>query len=84
VALKQPVTAEQVNAVRGVASLATLETLQKRKLIAPAPLGSGVGRARQWRTTQEFLTEFGISRIEEIYAAGKIDQIFGSDSGTFS
>jgi segregation and condensation protein B len=34
IALKQSVTTEQVNAVRSVTSLATLETLQKRKLIA--------------------------------------------------
>jgi segregation and condensation protein B len=43
IALKQPVTTDQVNAVRGVTSLATLKTLQKRKIdgFGLAPRRSG-------------------------------------------
>jgi segregation and condensation protein B len=77
IALKQPVTTDQVNAVRGVTSLTTLETLQKRKLIASVWTHDEVGRSKYWRTTEEFLNEFGLGSIEEVYAAGKIERLFG-------
>jgi segregation and condensation protein B len=77
IALKQPVTTDQVNAVRGVTSLATLETLQKRKLIASVSTYDEAGRSKYWRTTEEFLNEFGLGSIDEVYAAGKIERLFG-------
>ena len=77
IALKQPVTTEQVNAVRRVTSLATLETLQKRKLIASVRPHDEVSRRKHWRTTEEFLNEFGLGSIDEVYAAGKIERLFG-------
>ncbi|MGA2923667.1 MAG: SMC-Scp complex subunit ScpB [Candidatus Sulfotelmatobacter sp.] len=73
----EAVTTEHVNAVRGVTSLATLETLQKRKLIASVRPHDEVGRSKHWRTTEEFLNEFGLGSIDEVYAAGKIERLFG-------
>jgi segregation and condensation protein B len=50
IALKQPVTTADVNAIRGIESAGTVETLCKRKLIArEARLGSR--REKRWRTT---------------------------------
>jgi segregation and condensation protein B len=48
VALKQPVTTEEVNAIRGLDSYATIKTLVKRKLI-----WRGTGRG--WSSPSELL-----------------------------
>ena len=45
VALKQPVTLAEIDAIRGVHSQGTVETLRRRKLIAPAGQRRGQGTA---------------------------------------
>ena len=53
IALKQPVAIADVNAIRGIESASTVETLAERRLIARfARLGPR--RARLCRTTQVF------------------------------
>ena len=81
VAMKQPVTAEQINTVRGVISVGTLETLKKRKLIASDSHRGESGRRTYWKTTREFLNEFGLASLDEIYAVGRLERVFGSVFG---
>jgi len=77
VALRQPVSSSEVDGIRGVNSQATLETLQDRGLIAHAGQSSARRKAIHWRTTREFLDQFGLESLNEIYTAGGLERVFG-------
>jgi segregation and condensation protein B len=77
IALKQPVPLADINAIRGIESAATVQTLWNRKLIArPARLGPR--REKIWRTTQLFLDTFGLASLDELYKEGRMEQVFAS------
>ena len=77
VALKQPVTTADINAIRGIESAATLRTLRGRKLIArTARLAPH--RERFWRTTPLFLETFALESLDELYKEGRMEQVFAS------
>jgi segregation and condensation protein B len=77
VALRQPVTGDEVAAIRGVDSAATLDTLHKRKLIAKATPRRADAIGVRWRTTQGFLDLFGLAGMEELYKDDRLARIFG-------
>ena len=77
IALKQPVALGDISAIRGIESTGTVQTLRNRKLIAR---GARLGPRREklWRTTQLFLDTFGITNIDELYKAGRMEEVFTS------
>ena len=79
--MKQPVTAAEINAIRGLTSTGPLDTLKKRKLIAVVSNPPRVAKSIHWQTTREFLNEFGLANLDEIYAVGKLERVFGSVFG---
>jgi segregation and condensation protein B len=84
VALRQPVSTDEVSAIRGLDSAATLDTLRKRKMIAkteaahPSAPNPGESRAARWRTTQNFLDLFGLESLADLYRENRLEDIFGS------
>lgn len=76
IALRQPVTAEEISAIRGSDSGGTIDTLRKRKMIAKEQ-NHNTGKAICWRTTQNFLDLFGLSGLEDLYRDNKLGRIFG-------
>jgi len=78
VALRQPVTTEEVTAIRGAESYGTIETLRRQKLIARSEQRLQAGRAARWRTTQHFLEQFGLANLEELYREGRMERVFGA------
>lgn len=75
VALKQPVTLGDIDAIRGIESAATMQTLRDRKLIArEARLGPR--RQKLWRTTQVFLDTFGLADVNELRQPGRMEEVF--------
>jgi len=66
VAYKQPVTAPEVNEIRGVESVGVLGTLLARKLIATAGRKPVIGRPILYKTTREFLLRFGLKDVTEL------------------
>jgi segregation and condensation protein B len=78
VALRQPVTTEEVTAIRGAESYGTIETLRRHKYIAKAEQRGAQGRAARWRTTQLFLDRFGLATLEELYREGRLEAVFGA------
>ena len=77
IALKQPVPLADINAIRGIESAGTVQTLRNRKLIArTAHLGPR--REKIWRTTQLFLDTFGLASLDELYTEGRMEQVFAS------
>lgn len=66
VAYKQPVTAPEVNEIRGVESAGVLGSLLARKLIATAGRKQVIGRPILYKTTREFLLRFGLKDVAEL------------------
>lgn len=77
VAMKQPVTIADINAIRGVESVGTLQTLRNRKLVArTAQLGPH--REKYWRTTPLFLETFNLTSLNDLYQEGRLEEVFPS------
>jgi segregation and condensation protein B len=66
IAYKQPVTAPEVNEIRGVESGGVLGSLLGRKLIATAGRKPVIGRPILYKTTKEFLLRFGLKDVAEL------------------
>jgi segregation and condensation protein B len=65
IAYKQPISAPDIQKVRRVEGAGVLETLLKRKLIATAGHKPD-GRAQLYRTTSQFLTDFGLRHLKDL------------------
>lgn len=68
VAYNQPVTRAQVEAVRGVSSDSIISRLLDRGWIEEAGTLDAPGRPTLFKTSEQFLLEFGISSIDELPA----------------
>ena len=80
VALKQPVAIGDINAIRGIESASTVETLAERRMIARSAR-PGPRREKIWRTTQLFLDTFGLASLDELYKEGRMEEVFASVYG---
>src|SRR5262249_47283188 len=66
IAYKQPITAAELQAIRGVRNSEALRTLLKRKIIAPAGRAQTTGHPVLYKTTKRFLVEFGLESLNEL------------------
>jgi segregation and condensation protein B len=66
IAYKQPVTAPEVNEIRGVDSSGVFGSLLARKLVATAGRKQVIGRPILYKTTKEFLLRFGLKDVNEL------------------
>jgi segregation and condensation protein B len=66
IAYKQPITAPEVNEIRGVDSSGVFGSLLARKLIATAGRKQVIGRPILYKTTKEFLLKFGMNDVTEL------------------
>jgi segregation and condensation protein B len=66
VAYKQPVTAPEIMEIRGVQGVGVLKTLLDRKLIAESGRKNVVGKPILYKTTKEFLVQFGLKDVTEL------------------
>ena len=74
IAYKQPISAPEIQKIRGVEGAGVLETLLKRKLIARAGHKPD-GRAQLYRTTTQFLTDFGLRDLHELPALSEFKEL---------
>jgi segregation and condensation protein B len=76
IALKQPVTLAEINAIRTIESAGTVQTLRNRKLIALAAR-LGPRREKYWRTTPLFLETFHLTSLDQLRQQdGCLEQTF--------
>ena len=66
IAYKQPITAPEIMEIRGVQGAGVLKTLIDRKLIAPGGRKKVVGNPIVYKTTREFLIQFGLNDLNEL------------------
>jgi segregation and condensation protein B len=79
IAYKQPVTAPEVNEIRGVESGGVLGSLLSRKLIATAGRKQVIGRPILYKTTKEFLLRFGLKDVSELPSMEEFEKIAASE-----
>lgn len=66
IAYKQPITAPEIMEIRGVQGASVLKTLLDRKLIGTAGRKPVVGKPILYKTTREFLVQFGLKDLNEL------------------
>jgi len=79
VAYKQPVTAPEVNEIRGVESGGVLGSLLARKLIATAGRKQVIGRPILYKTTKEFLLRFGLKDLAELPSMEEFEKMAAAE-----
>jgi segregation and condensation protein B len=79
IAYKQPVTAPEVNEIRGVDSSGVFGSLLARKLIVTAGRKPVVGRPILYKTTREFLLRFGLKDVTELPSMEEFEKLAASE-----
>jgi segregation and condensation protein B len=79
IAYKQPVTAPEVNEIRGVDSSGVFGSLLARKLIVTAGRKPVVGRPILYKTTREFLLRFGLKDVSELPSMEEFEKMAASE-----
>ena len=75
IAYKQPVTGPEIMEIRGVQGVGVLKTLLDRKLIAQAGRKEVIGKPVLYKTTKEFLIQFGLKDIAELPSLKEFEEI---------
>ena len=75
IAYKQPVTAPEIMEIRGVQGAGVLKTLLDRKLIAAAGRKNVIGKPILYKTTKDFLIQFGLKDLSELPSLKEFEEI---------
>ena len=75
IAYKQPVTAPEIMDIRGVQGAGVLKTLLDRKLIAEAGRKNVVGKPILYKTTKDFLLQFGLKDLAELPTLKEFEEL---------
>jgi len=85
IAYKQPVTAPEINEIRGVNVGGVIKTLLEKRLITTAGRKEVIGRPILYRTSKQFMMRFGLSDLDELPSLKEFEQLaqaaLGSDAG---
>ena len=77
VAYRQPITAAEINEVRGVDTSGVLNTLLERHLVKIVGRKQVVGRPFLYATTKEFLIRFGLNDLSDLPKVEDMAEAFG-------
>jgi segregation and condensation protein B len=66
IAYKQPTTRAEVESIRGVSVSHAFDQLQERRLIKVSGVADLPGRPKLYRTTDDFLLQFGLKSLKEL------------------
>jgi segregation and condensation protein B len=80
IAYKQPITAPEIMEIRGVQGAGVLKTLIDRKLIGTAGRKQVVGKPILYKTTREFLVQFGLKDIGELPSLKEFQELARFDT----
>lgn len=75
VAYKQPITAPEIMEIRGVQGAGVLKTLLDRKLVMAAGRKNVIGKPILYKTTKEFLIQFGLKDLTELPTLKEFEEI---------
>ena len=74
ISYKQPITRVEIEEIRGVRSDKVIQTLLDKELIKESGRLVGIGRPILYGTTDNFLKQFGIGKLEELPALEDMDE----------
>jgi len=75
VAYKQPVTAPEIMEIRGVQGAGVLKTLLDRQLITTAGRKNVIGKPILYKTTKDFLVQFGLKDLAELPTLKEFEEL---------
>src|SRR5450759_975510 len=75
IAYKQPITSPEVMEIRGVQGAGVLKTLLDRKLITTAGRKNVIGKPILYKTTREFLVQFGLKDLTELPTLKEFEEL---------
>lgn len=75
IAYRQPCTLPEIQEVRGVNAGGVLKTLLDKRLINTAGRKAVIGRPILYRTTKEFLMQFGLKDISELPSLKEFEEL---------
>jgi segregation and condensation protein B len=75
IAYKQPITAPEIMDIRGVQGAGVLKTLLDRKLIATAGRKNVIGKPILYKTTRDFLVQFGLKDLSELPTLKEFEEL---------
>jgi segregation and condensation protein B len=75
IAYKQPITMPEILEIRGVQGGGVIKTLIDRKLVTTAGRKNVIGKPILYKTTKEFLTQFGLKDVAELPSLKEFEEI---------
>src|SRR5262249_21633472 len=75
IAYKQPITAPEILEIRGVQGAGVLKTLLDRKLIVTSGRKAVLGKPMLYKTTKEFLVQFGLKDLSELPTLKEFEEL---------
>jgi len=75
IAYHQPVTLAEISSLRGVDTTHTLKVLLEKKLVKIVGRKKGPGRPLIYRTTDRFLSHFGLNSLKDLPSQEEISKI---------
>lgn len=82
IAYKQPITGPEIMEIRGVQGASVLKTLLDRKLIGTAGRKQVIGKPILYKTTREFLVQFGLKDLAELPSLKEFQELARMDTET--
>lgn len=77
IAYRQPVTSPEIQDLRGVSSSGVLKTLLERRLVKISGRRAVVGKPFIYRTTREFLMQFGLEELDDLPPLEEFEEALG-------
>ena len=84
IAYRQPITAPEIQELRGVSAAGVLKTLLERRLIRIAGRKRVVGKPFLYRTSRDFLMHFGLESLEDLPPLEEFEEALGGLDDTAS
>jgi segregation and condensation protein B len=84
IAYRQPITVPEIQAIRGVQGAGVLKTLLERKLITTAGRKSVLGRPILYKTSREFLVQFGLYSLQDLPSMEEFEELLKASFGDSS
>jgi segregation and condensation protein B len=75
IAYKQPITTPEIMEIRGVQGAGVIKTLLDRKLISESGRKNVIGKPILFKTTKEFLVQFGLKDLGELPTLKEFEEL---------
>jgi segregation and condensation protein B len=80
VAYRQPITAPEIQELRGVSTTGVLKTLLDHRLVRISGRKEVVGKPFLYSTSREFLVRFGLNRVQDLPPLEELEQLLQSQA----